>query len=254
MEFQNILLHEEAHTLEITIHRPKARNAISAGLLAEIQQVIDLAEANDTIRTIVLKGENGIFCTGMDFKEANQNKAGESISDGYMTVLKRFATCSKITVSLCDGVVLAGGVGFAAASDIVIATHRTQFGLSEALWGLLPANVLPYLIRRTGFQPAYFMTLTTKNISAEQAKDCHLIDLLCDDIQKEFKLLNQRLTLLHPETIHHMKTYFRELWIIDDKMEQLAMNTLTHLMSTARVKNNIDQFITKGKFPWENKQ
>ena len=88
----------------------------------------------------------------------------------YMDTLRRITLFSKVVISCVDGQVLAGGVGLVACSDLVIATSKAEFGLSEALWGLLPAMVLPYLIRKVGVQKAYFMTLTTIRISVEEAK------------------------------------------------------------------------------------
>jgi len=49
-------------------------------------------------------------------------------------------------------------LGFVAASDIVLADETAQFSLSELLFGLYPACVLPFLIRRTGFQKAHYLT------------------------------------------------------------------------------------------------
>lgn len=258
MPYQNILVTEEDGVLEMTIHRPEVKNAINLGLLREMQLVLDEAEKNDAIRSIILKGENGVFCSGMDFKEVSQVKEfnpedERQFASAYMGILKRFASISKIIISICDGKVLAGGVGFAAASDIVIATPKSEFGLSEMLWGLLPANVMPYLIRRVGFQSAYFMTLTTKNISAEKAEKIHLVDIVSEDPDKEFKLLNRRLGMLAPKTIQRMKAYFRKMWIVTDEMEQLAIETLTELKMDPLVQGNIKNFITSGKFPWETK-
>lgn len=257
MNFKTLLTSQHENVFEIRINRPEAENAINGELLTEMHKVLDQIENLDEIKTIVLRGENSIFCTGMDFTEVIQEENTETdqraFAEAYMGVLKRFASFPKIIVSICEGKVLAGGVGFAAACDVVIATPQSEFGLSEALWGLLPANVMPYLIRRVGFQAAYLMTLSTKNISAEKAQDIRLVDVLSENPDKEFKLLNQRFSKLHPQTVQKMKAYFRRMWIITEEMEKLAIDTLVELKMDPMVKDNIKNFITKGRFPWEEK-
>jgi len=59
----------------------------------------------------------------------------------------RLATVRTVTISHVRGKANAGGIGFVAASDIVLADETAQFSLSELLFGLYPACVLPFLIR-----------------------------------------------------------------------------------------------------------
>jgi polyketide biosynthesis enoyl-CoA hydratase PksH len=70
----------------------------------------------------------------------------------------------------------AGGTGFVAASDIVIADNTAQFSLSELLFGLYPACVLPFLTKRIGFRKAHYLTLMTNPISVQQANAWNLVD------------------------------------------------------------------------------
>ena len=60
-----------------------------------------------------------------------------------MALLKRLTLTPKVVVACIDGKVIAGGVGIAAAADLVVATPRSEFSLSEALWGMLPCCVVP---------------------------------------------------------------------------------------------------------------
>jgi len=64
-------------------------------------------------------------------------------------MLKSLSTCNKVVIAKVEGKVNAGGVGLVAASDIVVAHTQATFGLSEALFGLLPACVMPFLIRKS---------------------------------------------------------------------------------------------------------
>src|SRR3546814_2371237 len=88
----------------------------------------------------------------------------------------------------------AGGVGFAAACDIVLADPSAEFSLSELLFALIPACVLPFLIRRIGFQKAHYMTLTTRPVPVRQALEWGLVDA-CDGNSED--LLDRKSTRLN---------------------------------------------------------
>lgn len=256
MNFETILPKEADGKLTITFNREISRNSISTKFLQELNQALDLAEKNSACRMVVLEGQNGIFCTGMDFNEVAETLQGQSgtaadrFSRQYMNTVKRFSLMPKVIVSKVDGQVLAGGVGLAAASDIVIATSRSTFALSEALWGLLPAMVLPYLIRRVGYQKAFNMTLTTAPVSAQEAFGFHLVDEISETPDLDIHRQLQRLLRLEVSTIGRMKEYFRKIWIITEGMEEMAVSETSGLMSHRKVMENIQNFVNYKKFPW----
>ncbi|MBN2532024.1 MAG: enoyl-CoA hydratase/isomerase family protein [Spirochaetales bacterium] len=264
MEYKTILVNKTAGEIAITINRPDQRNSINAELLIEINHVLDTAEQDDQCRVIVLKGQKGIFCTGMDFntvakkQEQNdfipvtQNNEHGSNSRPYLETLKRFSLIPKIVITLVDGLVVAGGVGLVAASDIAIATPASNFSLSEALWGLLPSMVLPFLIRRVGFQTAYRMTLTTMPVNAKTACETHLIDEINENLQEAMRAYFLRVSKLEGSTIRTLKDYFRKLWIITNQMEDMAVSQTDRLSSDPGVINNIINYVKYQKFPWED--
>ena len=169
----------------------------------------------------------------------------------YMSLLKRFASSPKIIISKIEGTVLAGGMGLVAASDLVVATPASRFGLPEALWGLLPANVMPFLIRRVGFQAAYRLTLTTETITAEEAARIGLVDTLSDRPDDDIRRYLLRLGRLDEQTIREAKAYFQKMWFLTEEMEQTAIAELNRLVRTERVRQNIKNYVEYQKFPWE---
>ena len=60
-------------TLQITLNRPEARNAMSLQMVGELRQVLQAAEAtagqSDAVRVVVLCGAGGHFCAGGDLKD-----------------------------------------------------------------------------------------------------------------------------------------------------------------------------------------
>jgi polyketide biosynthesis enoyl-CoA hydratase PksH len=265
MPYKTILVNQSAERLTITMNRPEHRNSLNNTMLKEINEVLDLAEKKQDCRIVVLEGQPGFFCIGQDFEEASslaaknnspltcdQKEAADlSSSNPYMATLKRFTLAPQVIISLVDGQAIAGGVGFAAASDLVIATPRSQFSLSETLWGLLPAIVFPFLLRRVGFQAAYRMMLTTIPISAPEAHAIHLIDEISEDPQERVRQLWLRLSKLSDSTIRAVKQFARKMWFITDQMEDMAVTESWQRFSDPNVIRNITNFVRNKKLPWD---
>lgn len=248
-----LLVEKKRKLWYLTINRPAQRNSITPELLVQLNAALDEAEQDSVCRILVLSGSGGYFCTGMDFDTA-ADKVDSQDTDNldYMDTLKRFATMRKIVIARVQGVVMAGGVGLVAASDIVIADQDSRFSLSEALWGLIPACVTPFLIRRVGFQKAYKMTMTTETLDAAEATAIGLVDILSqgngdDEIRRQLL----RLDRVTEQTIGDIKSYFRKMWLFDEAMEQTAVNEFKRLVATPQVQQNISNYSQHGRMPWQ---
>jgi polyketide biosynthesis enoyl-CoA hydratase PksH len=258
MHFETLIVKETPRQVLVTISRPHRQNSINFTLIQELGAALDLAEGRADCRAVVLAGSPGLFCTGMDFQEVlsaadSPSTEAERIS-AYMNLLKRFTLSSRVIVCLLDGKVIAGGVGLVAASDIVLSTERTEFSLSEALWGLLPCCVIPFLIRRLGFQKTYFMTLTTRALSACEAQACQLVDELTNNLDESLRKLSLRLDLLDESIIVDLKQYFQRMSGITPEVERMAVAESARLTGQPHVQQNILNYLTHGTFPWEQKQ
>jgi polyketide biosynthesis enoyl-CoA hydratase PksH len=253
-----ILQTRKPQRVTITLNRPQSRNALNRQMLGELCGAFQALESDRECSVIVLEGKAGFFCAGMDFKEftADPARAATGAAEGeldstYMSLLKAIASSGKVVISLVEGLALAGGVGLVAASDLVIATPASTFGLPEALWGLLPACVTPFLIRRVGFHQAYKMALTTQSITAEEACRIGLVDTVHEAPEEVLRRYMLRLSRLDAATVAALKTYFRAMWIVDDAMERAAVEEINRLTRSPRVRENIRNFQVHHKFPWE---
>lgn len=249
--YQTLQISQQGAIQTITLNRPQDRNSLNAELIQELLQALERAEHDPTNRILILQGQSGVFCTGMDFKAAVQEDNESFKSDAYMVLLRRLATIPRVVIARVEGTVMAGGMGLVASSDLVFATPDSQFSLSEALWGLLPCCVAPYLIRRVGFQAAYRLTLTTQTITGEEAHRLQLVDVLTKTPDDEIRKQCLRLNRLHPDTLRDLKQYYRKMWLINEAMETTAVEEITRLTQLPRVQQNLANYVQKQQFPWE---
>lgn len=253
MDYQTLKINHQSAVQRIQIYRPEANNSINSQLIQELLSALQAAEAEEAVKVVILEGLPDVFCTGMDFQEIADGKQVDPkmSSHGYYNILKQMSQCSKVIVSLVRGKVQAGGVGLVAASDIVIADETVTFVLSELLFGLLPACVLPFLIRRIGFQKAYRLALTTQEISASEAYNLGLVDEYGSNTNKLISQYVKRLKYLPSSGVKELKNYINQLWIIQAETQDLAVNKISSLLDDPIVQEKIQRFKHEGVFPWQ---
>ncbi|WP_410511169.1 enoyl-CoA hydratase-related protein [Paenibacillus sp. BR2-3] len=240
----------------IQLNRAAEKNSITSALIEDLQHVLLWLDGLDSCKAIVLEGSAGYFCTGMNFQAFTEDGAeGEDHTapapEAFMRTMKLIGEISKVVIAKVDGQVMAGGIGLMAACDYVFASPRSSFALPEAIWGLIPAMVTPYLIRRTGYWQAYKMTLTTLPLSAEEALQHHLVDEVVSDLDGGILRLYKRISRVSPNTVKEIKSYFKKMWIINETMENAAVQEIDKLTSSTEVREAIQNYVQYKRFPWE---
>lgn len=250
--YQTLKVELQESVCHLQIHRPEANNAINGQLIAECHEVLAACEESATI--VVLSGSPEVFCFGADFKAIANAKNGPALdgaAEPMYDLWLRMATGPYITISHVRGQANAGGVGFVAASDIVLAADNAQFSLSELLFGLYPACVLPFLIRRIGFQKAHYLTLMTQPISAKQAADWGLVDAI--DAQSDVLLRRhlQRLRRLSKTAIRRYKSYMNRIATPLQDLRAAAVAGNLEVFTDPENLQGIVRYVERGIFPWE---
>jgi polyketide biosynthesis enoyl-CoA hydratase PksH len=245
MSYTTLRVSEPGTLITIRFDRLEKQNTINGAMLRDLDAALSDAEHSSACHAVVLQGSEGVFCDGMDFEETTNDSAA------YLALLRRFSQSSRVIVSAIDGRASGGGVGLAAASDLVVATPRSQFSLPEALLGLVPACVLPYLIRRIGFQRAYRMAISTQPVSAEQALAWSLVDEVGESLTETLRRLLRRSAQVHPDTIGALKRYATGLSAIGPAVEQRAAEELARVLATPRARDAIASALQRRFSPGE---
>lgn len=127
----------------VVLDDPDNRNALSAALLAELTDVLDAAEADDSVRVIVVTNTGSVFCAGADLSERSgrSDRPAPTRSVAAVDVFARFGRSAKPYVGRIAGHCVAGGMGLAAAMDISIALDTARMGFTEVRVGVAPAMI-----------------------------------------------------------------------------------------------------------------
>lgn len=237
----------------IEFNRVETKNSINSQMIDELEEAFQFYE--DKCKVIVLKGRGDYFCFGADFGVISENvkkNQSEVQNPGRLYDLwNKMINGKCLIVSYVNGVVNAGGVGFVSASDLVIAGPKASFSLSELLFGLMPAMVLPFLIRKVGFSRANYLTVTTKTINAEIAANWGLVDIYSDASDRVLRQYLSRINKLPKDGIERYKKYINQICGIEKDDREKAVRANIEVFSDPNNVKKIYNFIENGIYPWE---
>jgi polyketide biosynthesis enoyl-CoA hydratase PksH len=253
MSYDTIDVTFEDAICRVRINRPDAGNTINARLVEELHAVVSICEQADVARPVtifILEGLPEVFCAGGDFAATNAG-SGAADPEPLYDLWVRLSRGPFVAISVVRGRANAGGVGMASACDIVLADRTASFGLSELLFGLYPACVLPFLVRRIGLQKAHYLALMTRPIGAEDALRWGLVDAVDDDADKLLRQHVARLQRLSRPAIGRYKRYIGAFADHVESCKPLALEANREMFADPEIRRNILRYMTELKFPWD---
>ncbi len=252
----SVLCEVKSYVANIILNNPENGNVVNNENLSLINQFLNDAISSENVRVIVIEGKDQVFCRGMDFKNLLKNSEmgiKDEFHEPYKETVKTIRNSPKPVIAKIDGDVLAGGMGIALACDIVLATKRSIFGLSEVLFGIIPAYVFPLLLERVNYKKARFMILSSKKFNAQDAYQYGIIDDICEDdkINKLTKDYIKRLLYSSPDALKLVKEYSDKLTENEfDKSIDFAQKQLTELLNNKKNIESIKLFLDGEKPEW----
>lgn len=179
MNPESVLVDRRGPALVVTINRPGAMNAVNGDVATAIGDALQSAEADATVRAVVLTGAGDrAFCAGADLKALARGEPTahrEHPEWGFAGYVRHFVSVP--TIAAVNGFALGGGTELCLASDLVVAAGTAQFGLPEVRRGIIAAAGgafrLPRAIPR---KIAMEMIFTGRPIDARQAHAWGLVN------------------------------------------------------------------------------
>jgi methylglutaconyl-CoA hydratase len=134
-----ITVRTERAVRTLTLSDEARRNALSHDLVAELVARCDEADADPSVRVVVITNTGSTFCAGANLSERAGGSPVGAINP--TTLFGRFALSPKPYVGRIAGHCVAGGMGLAAALDITVAAQSARFGFTEVRVGVAPAMI-----------------------------------------------------------------------------------------------------------------
>lgn len=160
----------------LTLNRPAARNALGRALIEELYSALDDADADDTVRAVVLTGTDPAFCAGVDLKEAQSLGMEYFAKFQSHNCITRTGQMKTPIIGAINGATFTGGLEMALGCDFLIASERAVFADTHARVGILPGGGmtarLPHVV---GAAMARRLSMTGEVIDAARAERLGLV-------------------------------------------------------------------------------
>ncbi|MDG2286686.1 MAG: enoyl-CoA hydratase [Alphaproteobacteria bacterium] len=200
MGYEHIIVERKDRVAVITLNRPKAMNALSADLMAELKRAVIDLEADTDIGCMVITGNEKAFAAGADIKEMQSKTYMDAYMEDFITATwEQIGKTRKPIIAAVSGYALGGGCEIAMACDFIIAADNAKFGQPEITIGTIPGlGGTQRLPRFIGKAKAMDMCLTGRMMDVEEAERAGLVSRIVPlaDLMDETLKAAQRIASL----------------------------------------------------------
>jgi enoyl-CoA hydratase len=171
MNYETIIATREEAVGLVQLNRPSVLNALNGALMNELTTELEELDRDETVRCIVVMGNERVFAAGADIKEMAGATAVQMLQRNWIAYWDRLRGIGKPIIAAVSGYALGGGCELAMACDMIVASETAQFGQPEINIGVMPgAGGTQRLTRVLGKAKAMEMVLTGNTISAREAE------------------------------------------------------------------------------------
>ena len=171
--------------LKITLNRPDKFNSFNREMALQMQDALEKARLDHTVRAVYITGEGKAFCAGQDLSEAlDENGPGieRIVREHYNPIIEKIRLLEKPVVCAVNGVAAGAGANIALACDIVIAGASASFLQAFSKIGLIPdSGGTFFLPRLIGFGKASALMMLGDKVGAADAEKMGMIYKVVDD-------------------------------------------------------------------------
>ncbi|MHB8259092.1 MAG: enoyl-CoA hydratase-related protein [Bacteroidia bacterium] len=247
-----ILIQQTGGILKLSLNRPDKFNSFNRTMALELQQHLDKAASDKTIRCILLTGEGKAFCAGQDLSEAT-NPQGPGIKniveEHYNPIILKIRNLEKPVVCAVNGVAAGAGANIALACDVVVAAQSASFIQAFSKIGLIPDSGGTFFLPRIiGFQKALAITLLGDKVTATDALQMGMIYKVFADesIQSEAMKLAETLASMPTKALGLTKRLYNQ-GLFNPLEQQLESEGIEQVKaaSTNDYKEGVSAFLEK---------
>jgi enoyl-CoA hydratase/carnithine racemase len=256
-----VLAAKNGAVLRLTLNRAGARNALSQGLMAALQDALDAAAGDKAVRVIIIAADGPAFSSGHDLKEMTARRGDADKGKAFYTAL--FTQCSRLmqtivrhpkpVIAQIQGIATAAGCQLVASCDLAIASSTARFATPGVNIGLFCSTPMVALSRNVSRKHAMEMLLTGEMIPAE---DAHRIGLINRVVASEalaaetMKLAELIATKPHGTLKIGKEAFYKQVEMGLGDAYDYASRVMTENMLAAEAAEGIGAFVEKREPKW----
>src|ERR1700719_839442 len=237
----------------VTLNRPERRNSLTIELLNELISAINATADQPGQRVLILRGAGAAFCTGLDLKEAADQKKAHATAEMVAKTLITLAETRLVTIAAVHGAAVAGGAGIMSACDYVVAAEKTKIGYPEVRRGLVAGLVMTFLRRQVGERNMRELVLGGELINAHRAREIGLVNRIVpsNELMNDAQKFADSVLQGGPNAIAQTKRLIEELWSTSVKEDvDLALKHHLQARESEEAREGIAAFNEKRRPDW----
>jgi len=165
----------------VTLNNPDKHNAFDDEIIKQLTHVFNEISQRDDISIMVLASNGKSFSAGADLgwmKRMASYSYEDNLKDAnaLAQMLKALNFLPQTTIAKIQGAAFGGAVGLASCCDLVIASTKASFCLSEVKLGLIPATISPYVVDAIGLKASRRYFQTAERFFSDKAQQLGLVD------------------------------------------------------------------------------
>jgi len=243
----------------LTLNRPRSRNALSAALMAQLQDSLDAIAGDRAVRVVVIAGAGPAFCAGHDLRElrAKPERAQyEAIFAQCSRLMLTITRLPKPVIARVHGIATAAGCQLAASCDLVVASEDARFATPGVNIGLFCSTPMVALSRAVGRKPAMEMLLTGDFVDASRARELGLVNRVVPraELDAEVARLAKQIAGKSARVLAIGKeAFYRQAELGIAEAYGYASEVMTRNMLARDAEEGIDAFIEKRPPVWQDR-
>lgn len=183
-EQPNILVKDQAGVRTLSINRADRLNAVNAATLLELTAELQQADADPSVRVVVLTGEGRGFCAGQDLGDVSGQGLSftEHLHQTFNPLIRTMRGLNKPVISAVNGVAAGAGASLALAGDIRLWATSTVFVEVFSNIALIPdSGSTWFLPRLVGFNRAFELMALADKVKADEGLRLGLCEAVYPD-------------------------------------------------------------------------
>jgi enoyl-CoA hydratase/carnithine racemase len=195
----------------IEIARPEKKNALTQAMYTAMTEAIVAADADSTIRALLITGQPGIFTSGNDLEDFMQRPpAGED--SPVFQFMKALAECGKPVVAAVTGGAIGIGTTMLLHCDLVYVSDEARLAMPFVGLGLVPEYASSLLVtQRVGHAKATELLLLGEPFNGQSAVEMGIANavLPAAEVVNHARRMAERFNTLPPGAVRESKALMR---------------------------------------------
>src|ERR1700733_8449325 len=147
MSIEHILARSEGAVRVLTIARPEKKNAFTSAMYTALTLALVAADADPSVRVVLLEGQSGVFTAGNDLGDFMANPPAGEDSPVFRFLMQLVDQAKPLLVAV-DGPALGIGMTLLLHADYVVATKEARLQMPFINLGLSPEGGSSVLLPR----------------------------------------------------------------------------------------------------------